>query len=173
MLSYRTATATDAPAIAALHARSWRRSYRDDYDPTYLDVHAPAERLATWTRRFAEEPDAFRVVLAEDESSRLLGFACTFPDHDPERGSLLDNLHVAPEAQGLGIGRELLRRSARWAQAVAPGRPFYLMVLSSNTSAIGFYERLGGRRGEESPRDNPSGTQTPGFDVQWPPTAFG
>lgn len=50
-LSFRLAAATDAAAIADLHAQSWRRHYRGAYSDAFLDGDVAADRLAAWTER--------------------------------------------------------------------------------------------------------------------------
>ncbi len=148
----RAATRADAPAIASLHARSWQTAYRGDFSDHYLDVICPAERLEVWTQRFAApNPDMITRVLVADEEE-VVGFCCTFFNYD-EHGSYLDNLHLAEAYQGMGFGRALMVDTARQLADRDPDGNFYLVVLTSNTAAIGFYERLGGRFGETSQRD--------------------
>lgn len=137
----RTATLNDATAIAALHARSWQIAYRGDFTDHYLDVECPAERLGVWTKRLSQpEPNMHCAVVYEQDD--LAGFCCTFDQYD-EHGAYLDNLHVAPEYQGRGLGKQLLKDAAHRVAA----KDIYLVVLTSNTSAISFYERMNGRLG--------------------------
>ncbi|WP_420888619.1 GNAT family N-acetyltransferase [Chromobacterium amazonense] len=111
MLSLRPAQSDDIPLIAALHAQSWRASYRGILPDAYLDERAEDDRLAVWRARFAsEKPLWVRIACWEDEP---VGFVCLLPDEAPELGIYLDNLHVRGDQQGRGIGRR------RW---VAPRR---------------------------------------------------
>jgi GNAT superfamily N-acetyltransferase len=144
---FRAAGPADAPAIAALHADSWRRHYRGAYADAYLDGDVVADRTAVWTDRLADaDPKRQHTVLAEHEGA-LVGFAHTIFDHDPAWGALLDNLHVHYEYQRHGLGARLLQLSA---EAVA-GSGLYLWVLEQNEAAQAFYQAQGGRcveRGE-------------------------
>ena len=149
MVHYREATAADAPCIAALHARSWQEHYRADLSTDYLLHEAPAERLRTWTERFATPSTAMWVQLAE-EQAELVGFCCVFFDHDPQAGSLLGDLHVSSGQQGRGIGKQLLHLAARRVLAYDSQGKLYLWVLSSNTAAAAVYRHLGGHFGEET-----------------------
>ena len=143
----RTARPTDAPAIAALHARNWQQAYRGDLPDHYLDVKCPAERLRTWTERFATPNPKMHCAVFED-GGRLAGFCCTFDDYDAH-GAYLDNLHVADEYRGQGLGEQLLRNAARRVN----NPELYLVVLTSNVAAIRFYERLNARRGAVETRE--------------------
>ncbi len=62
---------------------------------------------------------------------------------DANGAVLLDNLHVAAEKQGQGVGRELLQIARATADEIWPRRELYLWVLSDNVRAARFYEREG------------------------------
>ena len=145
-VTYRPATPFDAPRIAALHARSWQQNYRGDLPDDYLDQHAAAERLAVWTGRFSDPNPNMRVMLAEDEN-KLVGFCCLMLHESPADGTLLDNLHVRMDYQGLGIGKRLMRWAAVTTVAEDPEGRLYLWVLKNNTSAAAMYRHVGGRMG--------------------------
>lgn len=145
MITYRVATADDVENIARLHARSWQLHYRGPYPDKFLDEEVEEERLQVWTKRYsAPNPNQYNLLALDGD--QLCGFGCIFLHYDAEWGTLLDNLHVAPEYKGHGIGRELMRRTASWAYERAPEEFYHLMVLATNTPAIQFYERMGGRR---------------------------
>ncbi len=57
------------------------------------------------------------------------------------RGRALDDLFIAPEAIGGGVGRILLR----WALDDARGDGLVLLLVDSDPDAVGFYRRMGGR----------------------------
>jgi GNAT superfamily N-acetyltransferase len=63
---------------------------------------------------------------------------------NPEVGLLVDNLHVAPERKGEGLGSRLLSEVARWLCAAHEGAPLHLEVYAPNADALGFYARKGG-----------------------------
>ncbi|MBI5268002.1 MAG: GNAT family N-acetyltransferase, partial [candidate division Zixibacteria bacterium] len=50
-MRFRIATPADAPAIAELHAASWRTAYRGVLSDTYLDGNIIDERTAVWHSR--------------------------------------------------------------------------------------------------------------------------
>lgn len=141
-LRLRSAKASDAAAIAALHADSWRRHYRDAYSDAFLDGDVVADRLAVWTTRLDNPVSGTSTVIAE-AGDRLIGFVHTAFDEDPTWGALLDNLHVVHDHKRRGIGSRLLTASAR--AAVERGTGLYLWVLERNVDARGFYRAHGSR----------------------------
>jgi len=50
-VQFRPARPSDADAVAALHADSWRRHYRGAYSDAFLDGDVYAERLVVWSSR--------------------------------------------------------------------------------------------------------------------------
>ena len=144
MIEYRSARPADADSIAWLHTRSWRESYRGSFTDAFLDNELPDERIGVWRARLTDPPANQLVLLALD-ASNLVGFVCTYAAHDPEWGSLIDNLHVAREAKRGGIGASLMRQAGAWLETRDPDSGVYLFVLEVNDPARRFYERLGGR----------------------------
>ncbi|MCC5987354.1 MAG: N-acetylglutaminylglutamine synthetase [Pararhodobacter sp.] len=128
----RLATRADAEAVNAIYAQ--RRM-----------VPVPPDFF--WTARDAR---TLAVLVAEDsESGEILGSVMGV-DHarafgDPERGSSLWCLAVAPQAPHAGLGESLVRRLAEHFKA--RGAAFMdLSVLHDNEQAIALYEKLGFRR---------------------------
>lgn len=80
-VQYRLACTADAPAVAALHADSWRRHYRGAYSDAFLDGDVAADRLAVWPDRMREvREDQFAIVAELDR--QLVGFVHTILDAD-------------------------------------------------------------------------------------------
>ena len=144
-MTFRDATLADGDAIAELHTASWRRFYRGILPDVYLDGPVPEERRRVWTDRLSNtRQDRQRVHIALDGSIPV-GFTCVLADEEPEPGILLDNLHVLESHQGLGIGRQLFRKSVHWANQLEPGRPMHLWVFEANRQAMQFYNALRGK----------------------------
>jgi ribosomal protein S18 acetylase RimI-like enzyme len=140
---YRPTRASDAPAVAALHAESWRRHYRGAYSDAFLDGDVAAERAAVWTQRL-REPHAGQFTVVAESAGLLVGFVHTVLDADPEWGTLVDNLHVDHRQKRSGIGGRLMGDSAQIVTQHRPGAGLYLWVLEQNVAAQGFYEAKGG-----------------------------
>ncbi len=100
---------------------------------------------------FGEKPvvealvaEAAEGTLPEGES-RIVAFALFFTNYSTflaQPGLYLEDLYVKPAFRGAGIGEALLTKLARLAVERDCGR-FEWSVLDWNTSAIGFYERMG------------------------------
>lgn len=149
MIQYRFATKKDTAQIAHLHTQSWQQNYRGVLSDHYLDVEAASERLDIWTKRFTDHPTNQLIIVAE-EKGHFCGFACTYLNHDPKWGALLDNLHVSANFQSRGIGRALMQQTAQYFKDENMKTNLYLWVLENNDRAIAFYERIGGKKVELS-----------------------
>lgn len=145
-LKFRPAVDVDYEAVAVLWRRAWA-SANPDVPKLEPDQH--------WlTRAHAEFSSPNRTVLILLRDS-VIGFYVTQPD----RG-LLDQLHIEPSHQGLGIGSYALEH----VKADHP-RGFALYVSCSNVRAIRFYERAGLQLGGRSV--NPH-TGRPRIKFLWP-----
>jgi len=165
----RVATPADAPAIAALHAESWRATYRGSLRDDYLDGEVGAERHALWADRFARPAANQHVLVAAD--GEPIGFACAFGCDDDRFGTQLDNLHVRRDRHGDGVGARLIAAVAAWCATTHPGIGLYLWVVDRNTAARRFYDRLGGVDAGGDVWVPPDGTQVPVRRYVWAPAA--
>ncbi|MCC6645108.1 MAG: GNAT family N-acetyltransferase [Polyangiaceae bacterium] len=155
-LAYRAATLACAEEIAALHAESWRRTYRGIFRDEFLLGDLERERRAVWRARLAS-PRASTLGLVASDERGVRGFVYAFERGDPGWGVFIDNLHVAASHQRAGVGAALLAAVARWASHVSPGVAPYLWVLEPNVRARQFYERRGASLREATVRENPGG----------------
>ena len=153
---YRRAQSSDAPAIAALHADSWRHHYRGAYSDTFLDGDVAADRLEVWTRRLEELATPTNTIVAEADSV-IVGFAHTILDEDPKWGTLLENLHVAHDWKCRGVGTQLVATGVQDLLERRAVAGLYLWVLEQNTAAQAFYEARGGTCVERSFAPPPGG----------------
>ncbi|NQD93725.1 GNAT family N-acetyltransferase [Pseudomonas sp. CrR25] len=129
--SVRAACAADAPALAALLQQ--------------LRLDEPRADPALLALRLNELPQS-RVVLVAERDGKLLG-TCTVHliehlAHNFARSAVVEDVVVAADLRGLGIGRALMQRAAERARAWG----CYKLALSSNASreeAHRFYAQLG------------------------------
>jgi len=140
----RLARVSDEPAVARLHADSWRTAYRGILRDDFLDGAVVANRRELWSTRFSEINRADQLILVSEECGEIQAFACAYLDADPEWGTLVDNLHVVPGLKGNGLGRQLMAAVAEDVQRHALHPVLHLWVYEQNGQARGFYERLGG-----------------------------
>lgn len=167
MIEYRPAEPSDADAIAHLHTRSWRESYRGSFSDEFLDGQLPEERIRVWRGRLDRPAENQFVQLAFDAAS-LVGFVCAYGANDPQWGSLVDNLHVAIDVKRNGIGTSLMRQAGTWLDSLYPNLGVYLFVLEANSSARCFYERLGGNNSGVSTMETHGGAVVRSCRYVWP-----
>jgi GNAT superfamily N-acetyltransferase len=80
---------------------------------------------------------------------------------------LLDNLHVAPDVRGGGVGRLLLGTVAREVRAREWHRGLHLWVFEANTGARRFYERHGASVVRVAPIETSDGSTNSGVCYAW------
>jgi GNAT superfamily N-acetyltransferase len=137
MFRIRDAAASDVPVILRL-IRALA-----EYERAPDAVTATEEDLLR--DGFGEQP-MFRVVLAEWDGAAV-GYAFYFFTYSTWEGRpalYLEDLFVAPEFRGWGIGKALLVHLARIAVEKGCGR-YQWQVLDWNEPAIRFYESMGGQ----------------------------
>jgi ribosomal protein S18 acetylase RimI-like enzyme len=142
-LGFRHATEDDVPAIARLHAQSWRDNYRGVYSDVFLDGEALADRLAAWGGRLTGS-DPTRFTIVAEFNGAAVGFAYTILAEDPVLGAVLQNLHVTTTMQRQGVGSGLVAEVARTVVDRSPASGLHVWVRDQNGPATAFYEALGG-----------------------------
>ncbi len=165
-MEIRIAEYSDFESIADLHVRSWKAHYQDILDSEYLDDEALSDRLVIWQTRLTNPPFNQHILLLEEEGE-LLGFICAFGNHDFDRGSIIESLHIDPDYRRRGLGKVLIREMAKWIEQYFPDNGVYLEVLEQNRQAIDFYDHIGGEHQVEQQWKAPSGTEVPEFVYAW------
>lgn len=160
-MNYRPAKPDDAEAIATLHAQSWVDTYRGIFSDKYLDEEVWAERKLSWAERFADPASNQYVLVATEkdpsENEDIAGFICVFGNQHAQRGTFVDNLHVANAHQKKGIGKALMQMAAEWSMQTYADQGMYLEVLEGNHGARDFYARLGATHQETNLWQPPGG----------------
>lgn len=143
-ITIRTGSAADCDKVGALQVKAWLETYRGLIADSVLDTLSTVDQAATWRRILVREPPV-KMMVAEDDGGRLVGFA----GGGPRRGRLLPHSHeiyalyVLKAAQRRGLGRSLVGAVARQLRE-AGAESLCLWVLRDNAVARGFYEALGG-----------------------------
>ncbi len=142
----RAARPEDADAIAALHVRVWRETYRDLATPEAYAALTEEVRRERWREALATQPVRHQTLVAEQQG-RIVAFGSACAPTEPlfgDRGEVRW-LHVDGEFSRRGLGRRLMSALAGqlrdWDY-----RGCALAVVEGNQPAIDFYDRLGGRR---------------------------
>lgn len=141
----RPAEPGDAPALAEIQIASYRSAYADIFPQSYLDHFSLEEQTADWRELISAGERAGILLVAEDESGAVAGYALARPASAlPTYDSELVSLHVRRSCQGQGFGKALIFDAARRLQQ-AGCASMMLWVLEQNSPSRRLYEHLGGR----------------------------
>ncbi len=165
-MELKVAEYSDYQRIAQLHVKSWEKYYQGILGKDYLENEALDDRQVIWQTRLTNPPYNQHVLMLEDNGV-LCGFVCAFGNHDFERGTIIDALHVDGASRGRGLGARLLEEIAKWIEQYFPDTGVYLEVLKENRQAIEFYEHIGGKNVEERLWNAPCGSQLPELVYTW------
>lgn len=163
----RAARPRDATGIARVHVESWRDSYAGLLpDKHLLRLNAQTHAIA-WLRNLSS-PDGPRHTLVAVDGDEIVGFVNfgTARQGRPKDEGEVFMLYVATDWREHGIGRQLV--TAAFEALTEMGLcSASIWCLAENTSAIGFYRRLGGKRLAESRQENVGGTIFPVIGFCW------
>jgi GNAT superfamily N-acetyltransferase len=132
----RRATPADAPAIAAVQARTWRHAYADIVAPERMPD--PEQQAPRW----AAHVDGGGVVHVWDQDGRVVGFATAGPGREDATTGEVYAIYVDPPAQGAGVGGALLAVAEQSLRDASHGGAI-LWTFEANGLARAFYERHG------------------------------
>jgi GNAT superfamily N-acetyltransferase len=143
MITYRTATAADATALAKLGQDSFRETFGHLYAPADLALFLENHTPAAWDAELRNP--AFTVRIAEADDT-MIGYAKLGPPQlpfTPAAGSAeLRQLYVLSPWHGAGVAPQLMEwvvTTARTSGATA----LFLSVFTDNHRARRFYARYG------------------------------
>jgi ribosomal protein S18 acetylase RimI-like enzyme len=115
-VSVRVGWADDAPGIAAVQVRAWRREYAGLLPAEVLEAMDPDEFAAAWRASLTSPRDARNRVLVALERNTVRGFAMTGPAGDPDVDPIavgeVSELTVDPEHTRQGHGSRLVQACA-------------------------------------------------------------
>ena len=129
-MKLRPYTPADAPALAALYARSVRHFGPRAYNPEQVEAWAATACAEKTAARCA---DGRTVLVAEGPEGTLLGYG------DMEADGHLDFLYTAPEGEGQGVGSALYAALEDVARAQGSAR----IVVEASELARPLFERRG------------------------------
>lgn len=143
MSGVRRARILDAPAIARIEVETWRSTYAGVLADEALLAMSVDRLTASWTSELRRWPRG--IMVWDGDEQGLLGYGQCGRQRDralPYKGEVF-MLYVTPDAQGAGVGRQLLL--ALLANLATSNYPSALVwVLRANPARF-FYERLGAK----------------------------
>jgi GNAT superfamily N-acetyltransferase len=151
MFFVRAALRDDAAAIARIFVESWRDSYAGLLPASYLVRLSEMRQRVLWTREIVKGGPHDGVIVAEDESYGIIGFASFGAARDRAVGydGEIYTLYVDPNHVGRGAGDALMQ--AAFGRLFADGfRSAVIWALKGNPARY-FYETKGGRLIAERP----------------------
>lgn len=137
MLTLRTATDADLPAITAIYAHHVLHG-------TGTFETTPPTQADMTTRRLDVLARGLPYLVAE-QGGRVVGFAyCQwFKPRPAYRYSAEDSIYLHPDAAGQGLGRQLLTALAHQAEAAGVRKLIAVIGDSGNHGSIGVHRALG------------------------------
>jgi ribosomal protein S18 acetylase RimI-like enzyme len=145
MVTIRQARLGDARAIGRIEVETWRSAYAGMLPDRVLLGMSEQRQTASWAGFLRHRPGDVFVAESEGAEVSLLGFGNCGPQrqHAFGFGGEVYTLYVTPEAQGFGLGRQLLL--ALFTRLVHCGHRSALVWVVRANPARFFYERLGGK----------------------------
>lgn len=143
MIEIRWSIAEDAEALARLHAASWHNAYAGILSRAVI-ARMVSHRGAGFWRRTSGAGRALVLTL----DGTVLGYATMGVDRQAIRSGVRDTgeifeLYLAPEAQGVGLGRRLFEAARAELRAHGFAR-VRVWALAENEIGCRFYRALGG-----------------------------
>ncbi|MGY3571512.1 GNAT family N-acetyltransferase [Vibrio paucivorans] len=165
-MELKVAEYSDYERIAQLHAQSWRTYYNGILGDSFLKNDVQDDRSVIWQTRLINPPFNQHVLLIE-EGGLLCGFVCAFGNHDFEKGTIIDALHIDENYRGRGLGQKLLIEIANWIEQHFGQSGVYLEIMAENKQAVEFYDRMGGKNSLQRLWNAPCGNQVPELVYTW------
>ncbi|HEX4203773.1 MAG TPA: GNAT family N-acetyltransferase [Ktedonobacteraceae bacterium] len=144
-IAIRPATVEDAAGIARVHVDSWRTTYQGIVPDEVLANLSYEKRQAIWERYNPNQRQDYRLLVAVDETGRIVGFADSglTRDPDPDYPGELYAIYLLRECQGQGVGRMLVNNLV--ASMLTVNISAMLVKVLAENPACRFYEALGAR----------------------------
>ncbi|MFV3073313.1 GNAT family N-acetyltransferase [Niveispirillum fermenti] len=133
----RPATVADADAIAAIYAPHV-------LEGTASYEAAPPDAAEMARRMLAVQTGGYPYLVAE-QAGRVLGYAygSAFRDRPGYRFTVENSIYVAPDAQGMGVGRALLKALIDHCTRAGYRRMVAVIGDGSNQGSLGLHRALG------------------------------
>lgn len=139
-LTIRAATPADVPALAALHVRTWHRTYADLTITRRIRSPSFGIREAQWREAFTRQDGSWFCYVVARADGELVGFIKGIRAGDG--AGEISKLHFDHEYQRLGLGRRLLCLAVE--RFLAEGCTTMKANVDPRNPSGWFFERMGG-----------------------------
>lgn len=163
----RAARPTDAAGIARVHVETWRDAYAGLLPDKHLLRLNDQTQAMAWSRNLsrADGPRHTLVAIVDEEIVGFTNFGWAREGRPKNEGEVF-MLYVATDWRERGIGRQLVLTSFEALKDVG-SETVSIWCLAENSSAIGFYRRLDGKRISAGRQENVGGTLFPVIGFLW------
>jgi ribosomal protein S18 acetylase RimI-like enzyme len=136
----REATASDIPALARLHVKTFNQTH------TIFGFGGPRYEVREWQyhEKFAKTDGSWFCFLAAGAGGELVGFAVGEPSDDESYCGELSKVYLLREHKRRGLGTRLVCHVAR--RFVTQGITSMQLFSQADNPSIGFFEAIGGER---------------------------
>lgn len=137
-VSFRSFAWSDIPAITAIYRHAVETSVAT------FDTEAPGERFMA--DKFGHMLELGHPVIMAEQDGRPIGYAyaSTYRPRPAYRFTAEDSIYLAPEAQGQGLGSELLGRLLEQSQAFG-FKQMLAVITAERANSIRLHEKHGFR----------------------------
>jgi ribosomal protein S18 acetylase RimI-like enzyme len=141
-IDIRRADPQDAEGIASVHDRAWRGAYVGIIPHRALNAMIGRRGPRWWANAIRRSA----TVLVLEIGGQIAGYATLGRNRARElkQAGEIYELYLAPEYQGIGLGRRLFQ-AAREMLAAHGLKGLVVWALEENTTAVSFYQGAGGR----------------------------
>ncbi len=138
----RDAHVEDIPALATLHAKTWRETYWTTLSPPTYEI-----RLRQWQHLFKVNDGSWFCLVVENKNGNLVGFAMgkAYKHSDlPEFSGELNKIYLLRSYQRVGLGRRLIAEVAR--KFLLQGISNMVLFGTPSNPSCKFHDAMGGEK---------------------------
>lgn len=172
MITVRLAQTKDAQQMGEMLVATWLAAHKDHMPQQLWEKRrqewTPAVSAQGWQNALeemvAEDDNRSCIFLATTEGNDVIGLCAAFAEADQPLANVV-SLYIKQSEQHKGIGRLLLQTTFKHLRQ-ASIETVHIGVLTANTQARRFYERMGGKVAAER-TFNEEGTSLPETVYEW------
>lgn len=143
-IGFRQGTIADLPAISDVYVHSVQSSHAGFLPDEYLEGISAEERVVVFARRRNDNAESYRLIIAEDENARIVGFIdyAHLKEGNFSHDGRIFSFYVLPEFQRRGLGTLLFRDCLRRMGLECYGS--VCLDTYAESPYRRFYEKMGG-----------------------------